>query len=52
MMSNYCKNYEECRNVITNKGHNGLPLFDGRVCDDCNTLVINRRLYLLERSLR
>jgi hypothetical protein len=25
-------------------GHNGQPLVDGRVCDDCNVKVIVRRL--------
>jgi len=25
-------------------GHNGVPLVEGRVCDECNVLVILKRL--------
>lgn len=37
-----CKNYY-CKNTFT-YGNNGLPLFDGRVCDTCNKLVIEERI--------
>jgi len=43
--ANLCANYGECRNSITH-GHNGIPLFNGRVCDDCNELVVRERLFL------
>jgi len=46
--TNYCENFENCRNSIT-YGHNGLPLYDGRVCDDCNQNVIRKRMYLMRR---
>lgn len=46
--TNYCANYENCKNGIT-YGHNGLPLYDGRVCDDCNQDVVMRRIYLAKR---
>ena len=37
-----------CENKI-NYGHNGLPLFNGRVCDDCNKLVIEERINQLNK---
>ncbi len=46
-MSDYCANFQECRNSLKNYyGHNGQPLFDGRVCDDCNKLVVLERYYI------
>ena len=30
--------------VYWTTGHNGLPLVDGRVCDECNNVVIAMRL--------
>lgn len=37
-----CCNYY-CKNTI-DYGHNGQPLFNGRVCDTCNKLVIQERI--------
>jgi hypothetical protein len=37
-----CINYY-CKNKFT-YGNNGRPLFDGRVCDTCNDLVIEERI--------
>jgi hypothetical protein len=48
--TNYCTNFENCRNSIT-YGHNGLPMYDGRVCDDCNQNVIRKRIYLMRRYI-
>ena len=31
-------------------GNNGLPLIQGEVCDDCNSLVVMTRLQLMERN--
>tara|TARA_B100000085_G_scaffold149978_1_gene136329 strand:+ start:169 stop:345 length:177 start_codon:yes stop_codon:yes gene_type:complete len=31
-------------------GNNGLPLIQGEVCDECNSLVVMARLQLMERS--
>lgn len=36
-----------CGKVIEGYGNNGLPLVDGRVCDDCNYQVIIERLLLM-----
>lgn len=43
--------------VYWTQGHNGLPLVDGRVCDECNEVVIGMRLiqsvqYRFNNSLR
>ncbi len=46
-----CSNYF-CKNEITNEtSHNGVPVWRGRVCTDCNLIVtptlienINKRL--------
>ena len=46
---NYCANYVECRNSITH-GNNGIPLFNGRVCDDCNELVVRERYFLFRMN--
>tara|TARA_R100001463_G_scaffold128558_1_gene187064 strand:+ start:45 stop:224 length:180 start_codon:yes stop_codon:yes gene_type:complete len=44
-----CCNYY-CKNTI-DYGHNGQPLFDGRVCDDCNLLVIQKRIENINKKL-
>lgn len=36
-----------CRKEIKNHGHSGAPLFEGKVCDKCNSLVLKVRQYLL-----
>jgi len=46
-MSDVCKNYY-CKEKI-DYGHNGLPLFEGRVCDNCNKLVIEERIKNLNK---
>lgn len=35
---------ELCKNEITGYGHNGEPLTEGKVCDNCNHKVIIARL--------
>ena len=39
-----------CGKVIEGYGNNGLPLVDGRVCDDCNYQVIIERLLMLNNK--
>ena len=46
---NECSNYY-CDNKF-DIGHNGAPTFEGKVCDACNTLVINDRLMRLNDSI-
>ena len=36
--------------VYWTTGHNGQPLVDGRVCDECNAVVIGMRLLQAHRS--
>ena len=39
-----CDNFY-CDNSITNEtSHNGIPVWKGRVCSDCNLIVIQKRL--------
>ena len=35
-----------CHNTFE-YGHNGLPLVQGQVCDDCNDLVVMARINLM-----
>ena len=37
-------NCTNCEQPITGHGNNGAPLFDGEVCDNCNSLVIAARM--------
>lgn len=41
-----------CHGYITDKygGHNGAPLVDGKVCDECNMLVILARMNVIRPS--
>jgi hypothetical protein len=45
-----CNNYW-CFNEFEH-GHNGLPLYDGRVCDACNKNVIKERINRLRNARR
>lgn len=38
--------------VYWTQGHNGFPLVDGRVCDECNKVVIGLRLVNAVRESR
>jgi hypothetical protein len=33
-----------CNQPYTGYGNNAYPINEGRCCDDCNTLVINKRI--------
>ena len=46
-----CSNYY-CETVITNEtSHNGIPIWRGRVCGDCNLIVIQKRMENLAAGL-
>ena len=39
----------KCEIEFEGYGHNGLPLVNGRVCDNCNLSVILERLRIAEK---
>ena len=46
-----CFNYF-CKNKITNEtSHNGVPVWKGRVCSDCNLKVIQKRIENISKGL-
>jgi len=46
-----CSNYF-CLKYITSKtSHNGVPVWKGRVCSDCNLIVIQKRMENLSKRL-
>ncbi len=46
-----CSNYF-CESEITSKtSHNGVPVWRGRVCSDCNLIVIQKRMENLSKRL-
>ena len=46
-----CSNYF-CENEITNeKSHNGVPVWRGRVCTDCNLIVTQKRIENINKRL-
>ena len=51
-MSVQFKVCELCKGTYVGYGHNGMPLIDGRVCNNCNGFVIMARLQLLSEVER
>jgi len=46
-----CLNYF-CENEITNKtSHNGEPVWQGKVCSDCNLIVTQKRIENINKRL-
>ena len=46
-----CSNYF-CENEITNKtSHNGEPVWQGKVCSDCNLIVTQKRIENINKRL-
>jgi Zn-finger protein len=46
-----CSNYF-CENEITNEtSHNGVPVWRGRVCTDCNFIVTQKRIENINKRL-
>lgn len=46
-----CHNYF-CENEITNKtSHNGEPVWQGKVCSDCNLIVTQKRIENINKRL-
>ena len=46
-----CSNYF-CENEITNEtSHNGVPVWLGRVCTDCNLIVTQKRIENINKRL-
>lgn len=46
-----CSNYF-CENEITSKtSHNGVPVWRGRVCSDCNQIVTQKRIENTNKGL-
>jgi Zn-finger protein len=46
-----CSNYF-CENEITNEtSHNGVPVWRGRVCTDCNLIVTQKRIENINKRL-
>ena len=41
-----------CENEITSKtSHNGVPVWRGRVCSDCNLIVTQKRIENINKKL-
>jgi len=37
---------DNCDRMIRGRGHNGMPLVEGKVCDECNKEVLIERMQL------